>query len=122
MMKSRVNIFLAMCFMLAALIGCKDDDGIGAITDKLTDEFMNSFRSPDEISHHYRGHSSAIDITPDIGMHVTAPKNAFARETKISVTGVSDKEFEAIDKTFKPAQYLRDAGSHCHFDTCSYRS
>ena len=103
MMKSRIDIFLVMCFMLAALIGCKDDGSTGAITDKLTDEFMNSFRSPDEISHHYRGHSSAIDITPDVGMHVTAPKNAFARETKITVTGVSDKEFEAIDKTFKPA-------------------
>ena len=69
MMKLRFNTFLAMCFMLAALIGCKDDVGTGAITDKLTDEFMNSFRSPGEISHHYRGHSSAIDITPDVGMH-----------------------------------------------------
>lgn len=116
MMKLRLNTFLAMCFMLAALIGCKDDAGTGAITDKLTDEFMNSFRSPGEISHHYRGHSSAIDITPDVGMHVSAPENAFSRETKISVTGVSDKEFEAIDKTFEPAHvepllaYHLDAG------------
>ena len=115
-MKLRFNTFLAMFFMLAALIGCKDDAGTGAITDKLTDEFMNSFRSPGEISHHYRGHSSAIDITPDVGMHVSAPENAFARETKISVTGVSDEEFKAIDRTFEPAHvepllaYHLDAG------------
>ena len=102
---------LAIAMLLVGCNGCKNGNGSSdddlkdddkeeneVIVDHITEEYLNSFGSPDDGHHKFNGNSKPIDITPCEGMHVTAQENAFEHDTEIKITGVSDETYEQLKK------------------------
>lgn len=108
-LKRSLSIAFSILFTIIATIlltGCwftdndnnnDDKDKTPSICDNITEEYLNSFGSYDDLPKSFTGHSRPVDIRPTEGVRITAPANAFNHDTEVKMTGLDEKSYDKLN-------------------------